>query len=119
MSTTPALIEFGSDGLFEAFRDQLHREFQHLSFPAGFVPELKPDYHQIQDAIAAALDKQIQLPHFSLAQMLYRIDISESQVKRYVHNSPDVPFLHVVAELIIKRVLEKTVMRKHYGSGNK
>jgi hypothetical protein len=46
--------------------------------------------------------------------LLYRVDISEAQLKRYLTESPAEDTLVTIAELIIKRVLQKVVIRKYY-----
>jgi hypothetical protein len=48
-------------------------------------------------------------------QLLYRIDISEAQLKRYLSELNE-PYFSVIAELIIKRVLQKVVIRQYYKS---
>jgi hypothetical protein len=46
--------------------------------------------------------------------LLYRIDISEAQLKRYLNENKNESYFNVIAELIIKRVLQKVVIRQHY-----
>jgi hypothetical protein len=46
--------------------------------------------------------------------LLYRIDISEAQLKRYLNKNKDESHFNVIAELIIKRVLQKVVIRQMY-----
>jgi len=47
-------------------------------------------------------------------QLLYRIDISETQLKRYLTENINEPYFKVIAELIIKRVLQKVVTKQYY-----
>ena len=47
-------------------------------------------------------------------QLLYRIDISEAQLKRYLLENKSDNYFNVIAELIIKRVLQKVVIKQFY-----
>ena len=48
--------------------------------------------------------------------LMYRIDISESQIKKVVEESKDKSFSEVVTDLILKRELLKVVFRKQYSA---
>ena len=48
--------------------------------------------------------------------LMYRIDISESQIKKAVEASKDKTFSEVVTDLILKRELLKVVFRKQYSA---
>jgi len=49
-------------------------------------------------------------------RLLNRIDISEAQLKKYLNENRNEDRFNVIAELIIKRVLQKVVIRQHYKS---
>lgn len=66
------------------------------------------------------------LPHIEKLQkenfqnfynLMYRIDISEVQIKKAVANTADRSFAEIVTDLILKRELLKVVMRKSYSAG--
>ena len=46
--------------------------------------------------------------------LLYRIDISEVQIKKAVESALDKSFSEIITDLILKRELLKVVMRKKY-----
>jgi len=46
--------------------------------------------------------------------LLYRIDISESQIKKAVEQTKDKSFSEVVTDFILKRELLKVVMRRSF-----
>ena len=48
--------------------------------------------------------------------LMYRIDISEGQIKKAVEESKDKSFSEVVTDLILKRELLKVVFRKQYSA---
>ena len=103
--------------LFEAFRVQLAKDFEQCNLPAEFVPGLKPDYNSILERITYELQRHEKKSDFNIMNLLYRVDISEAQLSRYLHENKGVNHLTVIAELIIKRVLQKVVMKRHYRSG--
>jgi hypothetical protein len=47
-------------------------------------------------------------------QLLYRIDISEGQLKKYLNENQNENHLITIADLIIKRVLQKVVIKQYY-----
>ena len=46
--------------------------------------------------------------------LLYRIDLSETQIKKAVKSALDKSFSEIITDLILKRELLKVVMRKTY-----
>ena len=48
--------------------------------------------------------------------LMYRIDISESQIKKAVEESKDKSFSEVVTDLILKRELLKVIIRRSFSN---
>jgi hypothetical protein len=46
--------------------------------------------------------------------ILYRIDVSDEQIKKAVNENTSEPFSEIITDLIIKRELQKVVIRQHY-----
>ncbi|MBS1975979.1 MAG: hypothetical protein JST46_01325 [Bacteroidetes bacterium] len=107
-------LQLSRKDLFETFRKQLGKEFDQNNFPGAFVETLDPNYDRIHQAIVDALARQSKQSDFNLAQLLYRIDISEAQMAEYIVHSNRDDHFDAVAELIIKRVLQKVVVRQYY-----
>jgi len=85
--------------LFDSFRIQLAKDFEQSSFSADFIEALEPNYTIIHEKIALELE---------------RIDISEVQLKKYLNEYKNENYFNVIAELIIKRVLQKVVIKQRY-----
>lgn len=100
--------------LFEAFKTQLAKDFVQSNFSADFVEALEPDFQRIREKILHELQRSQKKADADLMQLLYRVDISEAQLKRYLDEQPEQHHLITIAELIIKRVLQKVVIRKYY-----
>jgi hypothetical protein len=103
-----------SQGLFDIFKAQLAKDFEQSNFPSAFIASLQPDYSQIHARIVRELQDSQKKADANIMQLLYRVDISEAQLKRYLQEQKDEDMLHVIAELIIKRVLQKVVIREMY-----
>ena len=67
--------------LFNAFKTQLAKDFDQSNFPSDFVEALEPDYVSILERIASELEGNG--GESDLVRLLYRIDISELQLKKY------------------------------------
>jgi hypothetical protein len=106
--------QLSSKELFNAFKIQLAKDFEQCNFPADFVALLDPDYKSIHQQIEYELQRSEKKTDFNLMQLLYRIDISESQLKRYLSENQHETYFNVIAELIIKRVLQKVVIKQFY-----
>ena len=52
-------------------------------------------------------------------QLLYKIDVSESQVARATASEVDVQFFRVLAKLILSRCLQKVLIRNYFKSNEK
>ncbi len=100
-------------GLFEAFKKQLAKDFEQSSFPVEVIASLEPDYAHIHRKLVLELERS---QKNNMMKLLNRIDISEAQLKKYVNKQKEESRLSVMAELIIKRVLQKVVIRQFYKS---
>jgi len=106
--------QLSSKDLFDAFKLQLVKDFEQSNFSSEFVAALEPDYYSIHEKIASELLRNEKNADFNLMNLLYRIDISEAQLKRYLNENKTDNYYVVIAELIIKRVLQKVVIRQYY-----
>jgi len=100
--------------LFDAFKAQLAKDFVQSNFSADFVEALEPDYARIHVEIVKELQRSEKMADADLMRLLYRVDISETQLKRYLDEQPNQNHLITIAELIIKRILQKVVIRRYY-----
>ncbi len=115
METFPEIkSQLNSKDLFDAFKRQLMKDFEQSNFPSEFVMMLEADYSSILEKIATELQLNEKKSDFNLFQLLYRIDISEGQLRKYLDKSKNENRYNVIAELIIKRVLQKVVSRQYY-----
>jgi hypothetical protein len=106
--------KLSSKDLFDAFKMQLTKDFEQSEFSASFIEALEPDYTSIHEKIVLELQHNETKPDSKLMRLLNRIDISEAQLKRYLNDNKNENHFNVIAELIIKRVLQKIIIKHHY-----
>ena len=115
MQDLPSLKDqLSSRDLFDAFKTQLAKDFEHSNFPADFIGALEPDYNGIHEKIVFELQRNGEKPESNLMQLLYRIDIGEAQLKKQFNGDKTGNPLNVIADLIIKRLLQKVVLKHFY-----
>lgn len=106
-----------SQELFIAFKTQLAKDFQQGNFSIDFIANLEPDYNNIHQKITNELQRNERKA--DLMKLLNRVDISEQQLKRYLSEQKSEDPSRVIAELIIKRVLQKVVIKHYYKRNEK
>jgi hypothetical protein len=47
---------------------------------------------------------------------LYRIDVTELQIKKEATSHPEKNFQQILAELIVKRILQKVILKQQYST---
>lgn len=100
--------------LFDAFKTQLAKDFEQSEFSTDFINALEPDYDHIHKKITSELLRSEAKNNSLVMRLLNRIDISELQLKKYLSENRNEDRFNVIAELIIKRVLQKVVIKQHY-----
>lgn len=101
-------------GLFNKFKIQLKKDFENCGLDGAFTDSLIPDFNLILDRVNAEVEKINKATSGKLNELLYRIDISEAQIKKAFNLNPDTTLNTVIAELIIKRELQKIVIKEHF-----
>ena len=101
------------ENLFDLFKKQLKKDFDSCSVNTDFIENLPVEFPFLKAAILFEL--QPLLKNNSLLQaLLYRIDISELQIRNYQLQHKTFNFDEVIAELIIKRILQKVILKKRF-----
>lgn len=107
-------IQLKSSDLFNAFKRQLAKDFEQSNFSTNFIAGLEPTYSLLLEKIIAELEHHQKRSDATLMHLLNRIDISEAQLNRYLKEAENKNHFAVIAELIIKRVLQKVVIQHYY-----
>ncbi len=107
-------LQLQQQGLFELFRLQLKKDFEGAGLDAGFCEHIPQEWSILKNVLQEQLTRAGKMGGRELENLLYRIDVSEEQIKRYSKLNPSISFLELVSELVIKRVLQKVVIRKNF-----
>jgi hypothetical protein len=102
-----------NEDLFKLFKKQLKKDFETSGVDAGFADNLLPEWLFLKEVIARAL-KPLSNSNQLLTSLLYRIDISETEIQHARALHGDMAFEELMAELIIKRILQKVVLKKKF-----
>lgn len=96
----------------EKFKQQTYKDFE-LAGALANLPRLDTiNLPQLQEAFyqsVLALDNLN-----ALKNLLYRIDITELQIKQAAQQEPELPLQRVIAQLMIKRILQKIILKELY-----
>jgi hypothetical protein len=100
--------------LFEKFKVQLSRDFELCGF-ADVAPKLVSNNleHVFQEVLKSVMIIE-KKDSASLQNLLYRIDVTELQIKKEAANHSDKNFQQILAELIVKRILQKVILKQQY-----
>ncbi len=102
--------------LFEKFKTQIEKDFG-LCGLANYSPlfesnNLEHVFTNILKSISAIEQKNPE----GLRNLLYRIDLSENQIKKEAAVSVTYSFQELIAQLIIKRILQKVIIKEKYSN---
>ncbi len=108
---------FLQENIFELFKAQLRKDFETAGLKTEFISNLKMEFMALKTIILNELKPLFAANSSSLSNLLYRIDISELQIKKYQKTNPKMDFEEVITELVIKRTLQKVILKKKFSNG--
>ena len=98
--------------LFEKFKTQVYRDFE-LAGLIDYLPIIESNHlEHLKKAFFSSIIK-LEISN-ALKNLLYRIDVTELQIKQASHKNSEMPLQEVLAELMIKRILQKIVLKELY-----
>lgn len=104
--------------LFELFKQQLKKDFSECGCESDFIDSLPSDFNEIKSILSSEIKQNEKRSTFNLQQLLYRIDINEKRLSKELKTQAKEDYLMVISELIIKRILQKIVIKKYYSSND-
>lgn len=102
--------------LFEKFKLQLQKDFESCGVNGEFCVSLTANYDSIHTTLMRELSLISKSTTSKINELLYRIDISEQQLKKLSKLKPTEDLNSIIAELIIKRILQKIVYKEYFKS---
>jgi hypothetical protein len=106
------LIKFNAQpGLLQQVADQIIKDFGMLGMEIHFSGNPSLAYTELFGQVNAHLEGLARSNKQKYLSLLYRIDLSEQQVGKALADNPGDPFSAAVTDLILKRELQKVVLR--------
>jgi hypothetical protein len=110
MNQPDLLTLFSDSTLLADFLNQLNKDYQSAGLEFVIHESSVANLNTLQDQIALTVVSAGQSN--LLGRLLNRVDISELQIGKYKNMRSDLPFEYLLAELIIKRTLQKIILKK-------
>ena len=104
--------------LLEKVVEQIKKDFNWFSFEITFKGEEDTPYQELYKQILPLIDELLNDDYPKLMAMLYRIDLDEEFLNRKLKESAHADTDEVITDLIIKRELQKVIIREVYSSKN-
>ena len=100
--------------LIKETADQIIKDFDMFGIEIKFSGNAYNAYEELFDQIEPHIMELIHSNQSKFMGILYRIDLSDEQIKKAVSSNSSEPFSAIATDLIIKRELQKVVIRNHY-----
>jgi hypothetical protein len=94
--------------------NQIIKDFDMFGLEIKFSGSTYNAYEELFDQIQPHIHKLLSDNPKKFMSVLYRIDLSDIQVKKAVEANSSESVSEIITDLIIKRELQKVVIRNHY-----
>jgi len=103
---------FDAQEIYSSLIAQINKDFNRAGIDYSFEPNIHYGFDELSALIAQQMTKAISSSGLSLANLLYVIDVDEKFTKESA--SSDLETVQFLAELIIKRELQKVILRQRF-----
>jgi hypothetical protein len=103
-----------TQNLFDLFKAQLKKDFEGAGVNSDFTENLPQEFEALKASMVTQMNLILKSSSSLLSSLLYRIDISETQIHNYQIKNSTLSFEESLAELIIKRILQKVILKKTF-----
>jgi len=100
--------------LLEKVVIQLKKEFNWVSLEINFVGKDITPYQELYQQVLPLIDDLLNNDYIKLLSLLYRIDIEEDFLNKKLKVNPHADTDEIITDLILKRVLQKVIIREMY-----
>jgi hypothetical protein len=114
MNFTDLSKYFNRLDLIKDTANQIIKDFDMFGMEVKFSGNSYNAYEELFDQIEPHIKKLIDFNHSKFMGVLYRIDLNDSQIKNAIEQNSSESFSEIITDLIIKRELQKVVIRNHY-----
>ena len=102
--------------LLEKVVEQLQKDFNWFSLEITFTGNEESPYQELYKQILPLIDELLNDDYPKLMAMLYRIDLDEEFLNKKLKENHHSDTGEVITDLILKRELQKVVIRAAYSS---
>jgi len=102
------------EDLFDLFKIQLKKDFENAGASGDFADDLPQNFDALKIFLMRRMEPLLKNNSSLISSLLYRIDISEAQLQNYQKKNPLLSFDELLAELMIKRILQKVVLKRTF-----
>ncbi|HEY0030161.1 MAG TPA: hypothetical protein VGC65_05340 [Bacteroidia bacterium] len=95
---------------------QIIKDFDMFGMEVKFSGNAYNAYEELFEQVEPHMDKLISSNRSKFMGILYRIDLNDEQVQKAIRNNSTESFPAIITDLIIRRELQKVVIRNHYKS---
>ncbi|OFY85683.1 MAG: hypothetical protein A3F72_12080 [Bacteroidetes bacterium RIFCSPLOWO2_12_FULL_35_15] len=114
MNFTDLTKYFNRLDLIKDTANQIIKDFDMFGMEIKFSGNAYNAYQELFEQIEPHIKNLIENNQQKFMGILYRIDVSDVQIKKAVNENSSESFSVIVTDLIIKRELQKVVIRDHY-----
>jgi hypothetical protein len=112
-TTDHGFFEFEGSELASEVTSQLEKDFSFFQLDLPFSASSELDYAALLVSLTEVIEVLMERDIGKLFSLLYRIDIDEQRI-RNTNDGHEFASPKTIAEIIIKRELQKVVLRKHF-----
>lgn len=94
--------------------NQIIKDFDMFGMEIKFSGNAYNAYEELFNQIGPHIEKMLSSNQSKFMGILYRIDLSDEQIKKAVNENSSESFSAIITDLIIKRELQKVVIRNFY-----
>ena len=94
--------------------EQIMKDFGVFGLQIDFSGDIENDYIELHTQLIAQIDELIKTSYSKLISVLYRIDLSEEELRQGAKELPRYNQVEAIAHLIIVRELKKVLSRKFF-----
>ncbi|TNF25260.1 MAG: hypothetical protein EP314_06930 [Bacteroidetes bacterium] len=104
-----------SVGLLQEVVAQINKDFRLQGFDVEFTGSGETAYQELTDQLKPVIEYMLEHQADTFWNLIYGIDLNERKVKEILFgNDPEIDAIHQLTDLILKRELQKVVIRYHY-----
>ncbi len=116
MNFTDLAPYFNKLDVIKETANQIIKDFDMFGIEIKFSGNAYNAYDELFEQIEPHINKLISSNQQKFMGILYRIDLSDEQIKKALKENTSESFSEILSDLIIKRELQKVVIRNHYKS---